>query len=309
MLQYCPCATMWGGFYDVFSPADKCAAAPPGSGVVGQPGAASSSVGKSSLQHDEENPTVELTVSSHPSCSSRARNPQLAQLDAKLIGRVGKQLHLSADGVVSGSTRGTVYGKYRIEQDKLYYEVEILRAEKKNHSTPSKKARLFLGLTNTVAPRGTPEETADDDLPARGHGCEVEVEGGDIFSCTYDQANYPTFNIYQNASLVESVTGMKGQLIPYVSFLDHLHGQLSPHEEDGGERGDQEDLSTTASTVSVPSVTGTTAAARGKASGSSVGAGGSAEIHILWRFHDVRNKEAMPDFANFDKFMTARSVI
>ncbi|CAD7932175.1 unnamed protein product [Amoebophrya sp. A25] len=217
--------------------------------------------------------------------------------DLRMLGKIGSRISATETGI---SGRGTVYGKHRIEQDKLYFEVEVLSP-----------AALYIGLTNTVkqetaavvlaqsldespsaslagdgdgqggggssgsnasldilGPAGSSSaqdadaeiiEPVEDDIIdplelLEGHGCHLpNTDVGDVISCTYDQANYPTFSVYVNSALVESVTGMKGQLLPFVTLLE------------GGE--------------------------------------------IIWRFHRPKAKDTNPDFDAFETFMSARSVI
>ena len=79
----------------------------------------------------------------------------------------------------------------------MYFELEVLQP-----------AGIYVGLTNTVKQDEEEDAEIDPLELLEGHGCHLTTtDVGDVISCTYDQANYPTFSVYINGALLESVTG------------------------------------------------------------------------------------------------------
>eukprot|EP00392_Amoebophrya_sp_AT5.2_P013356 g13474.t1 len=272
---------MWTGFYDVFAPAASAKLEIVGDAI----GAAGSGGGRGDLEMGSTTRRGQGSLGGDSDDGNPLDKINL-KFDLKLLGKVGSAVQIApGNGIISlkqesassglssssSSRRSrTVYGKHKIEQDKLYFEVEVMAAVSSGRSgkagseaeaEPEGTMKIYVGLTNTVPATEEDDESGSDPtgegaVPKSGaaqlgHGCEVDAREGDVVSCTYDQANYPTFSVYLNAVLLDTVTGMKGQLLPYVSLL--------------------------------------------------------SEGSIRWRFFSVGRKEDHSDFAAFDNFMSARS--
>lgn len=174
----------------------------------------------------------DFSLTSNDKITQSTDSAEPVHCSAHALAAVGNDI--SAKGCYVTGT-GACYGKSKIEQDKLYYELEIR----------SDLEKVLVGVSNTIP---------DSSEVIPGHNVEVlGVKSGDVLSMTYDQANYPTFSVYLNGIFHNNCSGMKGSLHPYVSL--------------------------------------------------------PTQGEVAWRFSDVINKRSNPDFANFDNYMTARSVI
>lgn len=115
---------------------------------------------------------------------------------------LGSNIHVRGQ-IASGD--GFIFSKSSIEQDKLYFEVEI-----SSTSTGAENK-----ITCGVSPR-VPSAAEAAAAPLGGAGILekiVTVDGckaKDLISVTYDQANFPTLALYVNGIFHRDVSGMRG---------------------------------------------------------------------------------------------------
>eukprot|EP00744_Colponema_vietnamica_P024793 GILI01036264.1.p1 GENE.GILI01036264.1~~GILI01036264.1.p1 ORF type:complete len:245 (+),score=7.91 GILI01036264.1:36-737(+) len=127
-------------------------------------------------------------------------------------------LQLDHDVIVGD---GGCLGSESLVQDKAYWEVHIIKPGAVRvglfHSQKGPKDLTFPSIVAST----------DCWTVLFGSSSRFQVIEGDVLGCIYDQSDLPVFKIFLNNELIETVSGMKGEVIPLFAICENAKIQIA----------------------------------------------------------------------------------